>query len=316
MKILVAVDPSQHAREAIRFVKSVEWPKKSEIYLIHVIEMKNTSIPIPSGGPSSWERVISQARGKFVTEARLFLERTKKEILDQGSYIIKLLLVEGLPGEEILQAVKGYQIDLVILGTRGLSNVKRFLLGSTSDSVMREASCSVLLVRGKLSQVTMGKGAARILLTTDGSSGALNTVRMLGLLTFKTPPRVTVTHVVGRPAYLEGWYWGKGKAEFMRLVEQLLEKAQKDGASHLEDISQMVKGLNVKVDTLLSKGDPADEILKTAERLKAKLIIVEAKGFNGTKPILLGGVARKISRYAPCSVLVARPLGFEKCVSD
>jgi hypothetical protein len=41
MKILVAVDRSEHAQEAIRFVKSVDWPKKSEIHLMHVIEMKN-----------------------------------------------------------------------------------------------------------------------------------------------------------------------------------------------------------------------------------------------------------------------------------
>jgi len=87
----------------------------------------------------------------------------------------------------------------------------------------------------------------------------------------------------------------------------LLEKAEKDGAGHLEEISQQVKGLGLKVDTVLSKGDPADEVIKTAERVKAKLIIVGSKGLKGGKPIPLGGVVRKISRYAPCSVLVIRP---------
>ena len=307
MKILVAVDPSQHAQEAIRFVASVAWPKASVIYLIHVIEMKHASPLIPSDGPSSWDRVISQARGKMVTEARRFLEDTKKKMFEQSSFHIQPLIVEGLPGAEILQAVQDNQIDLVILGTRGLSNVKRFLLGSTSDWVMRDAPCSVLLVRKNLSKVTMGKNAAKILLATDGSAEAFHMVHMLGLLKCKTPPKVTVTQVVGRPAYLEGWYWGKGKAEFMQLAEQLLEKAEKDGAGHLEEISQQVKGLGLKVDTVLSKGDPADEVIKTAERVKAKLIIVGSKGLKGGKPIPLGGVVRKISRYAPCSVLVTRP---------
>jgi nucleotide-binding universal stress UspA family protein len=312
MKILVAVDPSQHAQEAIRFVISVDWPKASVIYLIHVIEMKHASPLIPSDGPSSWDRVISQARGKMVTEARRFLEETKKEMLEQSPFQIKPLIVEGLPGAEILQAVKDYQIDLVILGTRGLSNVKRFLLGSTSDWVMREASCSVLLVREKLSKVTMGKKSAKILLATDGSSGALSTVQMLGLLTCKTPPTVTVTHVVGRPAYLEGWYWGKGKAAFTQLAEQILEKAQKEGASHLDEMSQRVKELGMEVDTVLTKGDPAEEIIKIAERSKAKLIMVGSKGFMGGKPVPLGGVVRKIARYAPCSVLLTRPGRSEK----
>lgn len=312
MKILVAVDPSEHAREAIRFVKSVEWPKKSEIYLIHVIEMKHASSLIPSGGPSSWDIVIAQARGEMVTEARLLLEATQKEILGQSSLSTKSVVVEGLPGAEILQAVKDYQIDLVILGTRGLSNVKRFLLGSTSDWVMREAPCSVLLVRDKLSKVTMGEKSAEIILATDGSSGALSTVQMLGLLTCKTPPKVTVTHVVGRPAYLEGWYWGKGNTAFTQVAKHLREKAQAEGASHLEEISQRVKALGMKVDTVLTKGDPSEEIVKIAERSKAKLIMVGSKGFMGGKPVPLGGVVRKIARYAPCSVWLTRSGRSEK----
>ena len=307
MNILVAVDDSQHSREAIQFVRSVEWPKKSQIYLLHVIEMKNAPPLVPSGGPSGWDRVISQTRAKMITEAELFLEKTKKEIRKQSPFTTQSLVVEGLPGAEILQVLKDYQVDLVILGTRGLSKVKRFLLGSTSDWVLRDAPCSVLLVRGKLSKVTRGKSAAKILLATDGSSGALSTVHMLGLLTFQTSPKVTVTHVVGKPTYLEGWYWGKGKAEFKQLTEQLLENAQRDGASHLDEISQRVQELNMDVKTVLAKGDPADEILKTAERVKAKLVMVGTKGFTGDKPIPLGGVVRKIAHYAPCSVLITRP---------
>ncbi len=307
MKILVAVDPSEHALEAIRFVKSVDWPKESELYLIHVIEMKHASSLIPSDGPSSWDIVISEARGKLVAEAKGFLERTKKEIVAERPLAISSLVMEGLPGAEILQAVKDYQIDLVLLGTRGLSNVKRFLLGSTSDWVMREAPCSVLLVRDKLSQVTMGEKSAKIILATDGSSNALSTVQMLGLLTCKTPPKVTVTHVVGRPAYLEGWHWGTVKGAFTPLAEQLLEKAQAEGANHLEEISQRVKALGMKVDTMLPKGDPAEEIVKIAERSKATLIMVGSKGFMGGKLVPLGGVVRKIARYAPCSVWLTRP---------
>jgi nucleotide-binding universal stress UspA family protein len=215
--------------------------------------------------------------------------------------------MEGLPGAEILQVVKDYQIDLVIIGTRGLSNVKRFLLGSTSDWVMREAPCSVLLVREKLSQVAIGKTSAKILLATDGSSVALSTVHMLGLLRCMTPPEVTVAHVVGKPAYLEGWYWGKGKAEFQQLAKHMLENAEKDGASHLEEISRVVKELGMTVETVLTKGDPAEGIIKIAECSKAKLIMVGSKGFVGDQPVPLGGVVRKIARYAPCSVLLTRP---------
>ncbi len=307
MKILVAIDPSPHAREAIRFVKSVVWPQKTEIFLMHVIELKHAAPFSPSDGPSSWDRVISQARGKLLTEARNFLEQTKQDMNGQNSLTIKAIVEEGLPGAEILQAAENYQVDLVILGTRGLSKIKRFLLGSTSEWVMRDAPCSVLLVREKLRMVTMGKTAGKIILATDGSSEAFHTVRMLGLLTCKTPPKVTVAHVVGRPAYLEGWYWGKGKAEFQQLAEKLLEKARENGVGHLEEISQRVKKLNMKADPIIRTGDPAEEILKIAEKTKAKLIMVGSKGFKNGKPIPLGGIVKKIARHAHCSVWLIRP---------
>lgn len=312
MKILVAIDPSPHAREAIRFVKSVVWPKGTEIFLLHVIELKNAGLISPSGGPSSWDRVISHARGKLFTEAQQFLEQTKQDLQGQNALSIKTVVEEGLPGAEILKAAEDYQVDLVILGTRGLSKIKRFLLGSTSEWVMRDAPCSVLLVREKLSMVTMGKSGAKIILATDGSSGAGETVGMLSLLTCKTPPKVTVAHVVARPAYLEGWYWGKGKAEFQQLAKQLLETARENGADHLEEISQRVKELNMKVDPVLRTGDPAEEILKLAERLNVKLIMVGSKGFKDGKPIPLGGIVKKIARHAHCSVWLTRPGRSEK----
>jgi nucleotide-binding universal stress UspA family protein len=65
-------------------------------------------------------------------------------------------------------------------------------------------------------------------------------------------------------------------------------------------------------DTVLTKGDPAEEIVKMAERSKAKLIMVGSKGFMGGKPVPLGGVVRKIARYAPCSVLLTRSGRSEK----
>jgi nucleotide-binding universal stress UspA family protein len=106
MKILVAVDQSEHAQEAIRFVKSVDWPKQSRIYLIHIIELKDAPPLMPSGGPSSWDRVIAEARGQLVTESKRFLEQTKKDMLKHCPLNIKPIVVEGLPGAEILQAVK------------------------------------------------------------------------------------------------------------------------------------------------------------------------------------------------------------------
>lgn len=306
MKILIAVDPSPHSQEAVQFVKSVEWPEQAQIYLMHVIDMKQAPPLLPSSGPADWDRVISQARGELFTNAKQFLEHTQQSIRGPRVFPVHTLVAEGFPGEEILKAVEEHRIDVVILGTRGLSDVKRFLLGSTSDYIMREASCSVLLVRKKLSRLTLGKTASNILLATDGSSGALSTVQMLSQLTYRTPPKVTVIHVVGKPAFLDGWFWGKGKTEFRELGEQLQAQAEEHGIRHLEDISHRIRELNLAVETKLAKGHPADEIITAAERVKAKLVIVGLRSVQEGQPMPQGEVVKKVSRYAPCSVLVVR----------
>jgi nucleotide-binding universal stress UspA family protein len=306
MNILVATDPSAHSREAIQFVKSVQWPEKSEIYLFHVVEMK-ASPPMPlSDVPSSWDRVIAQVRGKMVDEANLFLEQTKTEICAHNPCPVHTRVIEGIPGGEILKAVKDYHIDLVIMGTRGLSKIKRFLLGSTSDWVVREASCSVLLVREKLSRSMTGKTSPKVLLATDGSHEAFRLVDVLSTLGVRVRPKVMVSHVVRKPGFLEGWHWGTGKDEFKQLAGQLQEKAEREGADHLKEIGRHVKSRHMKVETILTHGDPADEILKTAEVLKTALILIGAQGSGESESVPLGGVARKIARYAPCSVLVVR----------
>lgn len=62
----------------------------------------------------------------------------------------------------------------------------------------------------------------------------------------------------------------------------------------------------MKMETMSTHGDPADEILKTAEVLKIALILIGTQGTGESESAPLGRVARKIARYARCSVLVVR----------
>ncbi len=61
-----------------------------------------------------------------------------------------------------------------------------------------------------------------------------------------------------------------------------------------------------KVETLLVKGHAAEEILKTAKRIRADLVVVGSRGLTGLRRFLLGSVTHKVARHAPCSVLVVR----------
>ncbi|MEM3022361.1 MAG: universal stress protein, partial [Candidatus Bathyarchaeia archaeon] len=77
-----------------------------------------------------------------------------EEILRRGMELARSLgaeadqrLKRGIPAEEILRAAEEEKVDLIAIGSRGLSGVKAFLLGSVSDKVSHHAKCPVFIVR-------------------------------------------------------------------------------------------------------------------------------------------------------------------------
>lgn len=77
----------------------------------------------------------------------------------------------------------------------------------------------------------------------------------------------------------------------------------------LDTLEKMVipyRQQGVTVNTRVLSGGPYVEIVRLAEHLKAELIVLGAHGISGRKPSLMGSVAEKVVREAPCSVLVAR----------
>jgi len=82
------------------------------------------------------------------------LEKEGKEILKRSQELASSLgistnikLASGVPAEEVLHFADSEKFDLIVMGSRGLSGVKAFLLGSVSDKVSHHAKCPVLIVR-------------------------------------------------------------------------------------------------------------------------------------------------------------------------
>lgn len=87
---------------------------------------------------------------------------------------------------------------------------------------------------------------------------------------------------------------------------KVLKANKKQGEHHLSETSRKLTELGFTVKSILKTGNPAAEILKIERRLKPDFIVVGAKGMTKQHALTLGGVARKVARYATCSVLVVR----------
>ncbi len=127
-KILVAVDGSESAEKALEDVVQLAKKHKAKVTLLNVGESKLFDFK-PKVVKEVGERVLSDAASK-VKGLKL---NTQLEF--------------GNPAETIIEVAEKGNYDLIAVGNRGLSSVKRFFLGSVSDDVSHHAKCSVLIVR-------------------------------------------------------------------------------------------------------------------------------------------------------------------------
>jgi nucleotide-binding universal stress UspA family protein len=85
-----------------------------------------------------------------VDQVRAEREQVAQELVARGRSIgvdVDFLVWEGEPGESIIEAAEAESADLIVVGSHGRGAVGRFLIGSVSDHVVRQATCPVLVVR-------------------------------------------------------------------------------------------------------------------------------------------------------------------------
>ncbi len=86
-----------------------------------------------------------------------------------------------------------------------------------------------------------------------------------------------------------------------------MRKAEEERA--LELLSQPLESLaayGFKAESLVRRGSPAGEIIKTCRNIQADLVVVGLKGISDAPEFLLGSIAHKVIKYAPCSVIVVK----------
>ena len=91
-----------------------------------------------------------------------------------------------------------------------------------------------------------------------------------------------------------------------RLPEAVRQMYLDDAETHALEVVKYLYNCGTPVRSATRCGHPAEEILFAARELGADLIVVGARGQTRADPFLLGGVAQKVVKYAPCPVLVVR----------
>lgn len=138
----MALDGSEYSSKALNFAIDIAKKYESQLILVHVVTRQIYAINPPEAGILAGTAIVRELE----TEGKAILERAEEIAKAQG-LSAEALLRHGVPAEELLGAAADENVDLIILGSRGLSQVKAFLLGSVSDRVSHHAKCPTLIVR-------------------------------------------------------------------------------------------------------------------------------------------------------------------------
>jgi nucleotide-binding universal stress UspA family protein len=143
-RVLLALDGSREAADAGRVAAEISNATGSELHLVYVSLAESPYYPgpeMPEIREGHLERLHETARAWVEDQA----ERLKAEGVNVEAAHLRL----GAPDREIVRLGEELGAGLIALGSRGLGGVRRALLGSVSDSVLRHAHCPVLVVRGQ-----------------------------------------------------------------------------------------------------------------------------------------------------------------------
>ncbi|MBW4634432.1 MAG: universal stress protein [Iphinoe sp. HA4291-MV1] len=135
--ILIALDDSELADRVIQTLQKLVLPKDGKVILCHVFPPLESEMELPADRPHPESSTFSYLQIEKQLQSYQALLPVESDVE----------LVTGDPAEEIIRLANIYKADLIIIGSRGLTGMKRIVQGSVSSQVVEEANCSVLVVK-------------------------------------------------------------------------------------------------------------------------------------------------------------------------
>jgi nucleotide-binding universal stress UspA family protein len=142
-KILLATDGSEDAALAVKTGADIAQKTDSELHVVYV----GSSLEYVGMGPPEIGDIPAPTQGQLSAEARELLDAEVEQVKAAGGTVAQAHLGLGAPDREIVDLAEEIGAGLIVIGSRGLGGVRRALMGSVSDSVVRHAHCPVMMVR-------------------------------------------------------------------------------------------------------------------------------------------------------------------------
>jgi nucleotide-binding universal stress UspA family protein len=215
-----------------------------------------------------------------------------KSKLRQSNIEVKSVLLGGHPAyEKVLALINKGVSDLVVLGTSSKAGLKRFVLGSTAEEIMRTANRPVLTVGPRVKPATERASLfQKIVFATDFSEGSAEASEFASALAHECGAQLYFCHVVGRTA----------------CGPEIQEEIDSTVIENLTRTALRCSCDWCKTQTVLEHGDAAEGILQLARKVQADLIVLGPRAHSFRLTHMERGVTLDVLTKADCPVLTVR----------
>ena len=296
MKVLLAIDGSDASMSAVATTAALPLPPGSTVEVVSVVPDSFA----PEG--AVWPNVVRV--DPPTDHDRIFADVSRRLVdiadrLRSDDRTVEVRVLEGRPATEIVAEAERLSADLIVMGARGLSTVRRLLVGSVSSEVVDHAHCAVFIARRA--------SFRRVLWATDGTPDADRVAEFFeqtGLFQ-ASDIRVASVPVVGMP-----WWTGITPVDGATSIELYADTVQLADQRALTTANAGAERLGVAHATATvveEHGDVAAAILDEAKDWHADVVAVGARNLSAVRRLLIGSVSRAILHHAEMSVLIVRP---------
>jgi nucleotide-binding universal stress UspA family protein len=286
-RILAATDFSECGTHAVGAAATLALRFGAELHLVHALE-----VPIPL-----FEPYAVAIPATYVADVR----RSATEKLNGA---MAALHARGLSGTAqlgetpaapaIVDRAREVGADWIVVGTHGHTGLKHMLLGSVAERTVKEAECPVLTVKTEHPE----KLPHLIMVAMDFSPEAEEAMKAAEEIAAELGAGIRMVHALDLGLPLVTPYE-------IALPEGVVEAAQQEAESRLEEMARRARAPG-GVAAEVRSGPTHVALAEAASEAGADLIITGSRGLTGIKHALLGSVAERTLRHAPCSVLTLK----------
>ena len=284
--IVCPVDFSDFSVSAYQYALTLAEHYRVRLVALHVVELSKYPYADYAGATGDLAELSRALCEGGKANLREFVTKHSLQGIEP-----QLVVDQGNTSDLILSCAQSHNADLIVMGTHGRHGFDRFVLGSTTDRVMRKARCPVQVVSNPSHNImTTGPDGkhrlSRILCCTDFS---INSERALQYALF-------VAEEYGAELIM------------FHVVEGAMDPATTEAivAARTEQLDKLVsddqrKHLNVR--TAVRRGKPYQEIVGYAKEVEAHLIIMTARGGDALDRAIFGSTTYRVIQLGPCPVL-------------